>query len=238
MSDFYPLISVIIPTLNERDSLPLSVAAISGAGEIIIADGGSDDGTHEWVQAQPTLHLVDAVRGRGNQLAAGAKAATGEILLFLHADCVLPPGALALIRRTLADERIAGGCFSVCFAETDSLSLAATSWAINLHSRLTRTATGDQAIFVRRGAYQKAGGFPDWPLFEDVRFIEKLRRLGKFAVLPNTITISARRWQTLGAARTNTLMICLWIGYRLGISPAALKRRFVDVRHTPKGALP
>ena len=236
ISNLKTCLSVVVPTLNERNNLPLLIASIAGADEIIIADGGSDDGTREWVQNQPGLRLLDAPRGRGNQLAVGAKAATGELLLFLHADCVLPPDALTLLRQTMTEESIVGGCFSVRFAEQTSPALTATAGAINFHSRLTGTATGDQAIFVRYADYLKVGGFPDWPLFEDVRLVANLRRVGRFVVLPNTVTISARRWQKFGVARTNTLMACLWIGYRLGVSPAFLKRRFADVRPAPQGA--
>ena len=221
---------MIIPALNERESLPNATCSAVGAREILVVDGGSTDGTREWAASQPGVVLLDAPRGRGPQLAAGTRAATGDILLFLHADCQLPPGALDAVRQSQAS----GGCFRVRFAETRPFSLTLTAWFINAHSALTRTATGDQAIWVRREVHDALGGFTPWPLFEDVDFVDRLRRQGRFDVLPLAITISARRWLAWGVGRTNLLMILLWIGYRLGVSPEKLKKWFHDVR--PKNA--
>jgi rSAM/selenodomain-associated transferase 2 len=221
-----PSVSIIIPALNERSNLPTTVASLPAGVEVLVVDGGSTDGTREWVLSKPYLRLLDAPRGRGPQLAAGAQAATGDILLFLHADCQLPKGALDTILAAGAT----AGCFSVRFAESEPFSLTATAWAINTHSRLTRTATGDQAIWCSRAAYNDLGGFSPWPLFEDVDFVDRLKRRGRFVVLPQKVTISARRWLTLGVGRTNLLMIVLWCGYRLGVPPTTLKRWFRDVR--------
>jgi rSAM/selenodomain-associated transferase 2 len=223
-------VTVVIPTLNERENLPRAVVSAAAADEIIVADGGSDDDTREWARAQPGVRVVEAPRGRGAQLAAGARIATGDVLLFLHADCRLPGDAWDRIAAALADPRTVGGCFLVRFAETEPRSLAWTALAISLHSRFTKTATGDQAVFVRRAVYDAMEGFAPWPLFEDVNFVARLRRRGRFVVLPQSVTISARRWQTLGVGRTNLRMVLLWCGYRLGVPPAALKRWFADIR--------
>jgi len=221
-----PSLSVIIPALNERDNLPATIASLPAGVEVLVVDGGSTDGTREWVFSQPDLRMLDAPRGRGPQLAAGALAATGELLLFLHADCQLPKGVLDTILAAGAT----AGCFSVRFAERKPFSLTVTAWAINAHSRLTRTATGDQAIWCSRVAYNALGGFSPWPLFEDVDFVDRLKKHGRFVVLPQKVTVSARRWLTLGVGRTNLLMVVLWCGYRLGISPTTLKLWFRDVR--------
>lgn len=229
-----PSLSVIIPVLNERDNLPTTIASLPTGVEVLVVDGGSTDGTREWVLSQPSLRLLDAPRGRGSQLAAGAKAAAGEVLLFLHADCQLPNGALDTIQTSTA----MGGCFCVRFAEREPFSLTATAWAINAHSQLTSTATGDQAIWCFRVAYDALGGFSPWPLFEDVDFVDRLKKQARFVVLPQKVTISARRWLTLGVGRTNLLMVTLWCGYRLGVPPTTLKRWFRDVRPKAQNARP
>lgn len=223
-------LSVVIPTLDERVALPEAVASIPPGAEIVVVDGGSADGTREWVRSQPGLRLVDAARGRGTQLAAGASAATGDTLLFLHADCRLPEGAGGALAAALEDPRVVGGCFRVRFAGPVRPALAWTAAAINTHTRCTRTATGDQAIFVRRADHDALGGFRPWPLFEDVDFVERLRRRGRFVVLPEQVTLSARRWEAHGVGRTNLLMVRLWLDYRRGVAPDALKRRYADVR--------
>ena len=226
-------ISVIIPALNERDNLPATVASIRDCGErceILIVDGGSADGTVEWAAEQSGITVVVSARGRGAQLNAGAKAATGDILLFLHADSLLPDGALSLAARQLDDPGISGGAFGVAFGPSASLALRATGLLINARSRAFRVATGDQAIFCRREDYIRAGGFPEWPLFEDMEFVSRLRRRGRFVVGPLDVTISPRRWETFGVGRTNLLMCALYAGYRCGIRPATLKRWFADVR--------
>ncbi|HZS06859.1 MAG TPA: TIGR04283 family arsenosugar biosynthesis glycosyltransferase [Blastocatellia bacterium] len=230
-------ISVIIPVLNERDNLPATLEALgkTAAGadeiaEIIIVDGGSSDGTREWLGQQSDLRVLDSERGRGVQLHTGAQAATGEALLFLHGDCLLPPGATQLIARALSDKSVAGGCFLIGFAERRPPSLGLIARGINARTIVTRTGTGDQAIFVRQEVYEAVGGFRPWPLFEDVDIVARIRRRGKFVVLRSAVTISARRWIAHGPWRTTFLMYALRVGYWLGIPPARLKQWFVDVR--------
>ncbi len=226
-------ISVVIPALNERAGLPETVENVARClpgAEIIVADGGSTDGTREWGQAQATLHWVDAARGRGPQMNAGAQAARGNVLLFLHADCLLPSDAEPLLETLLADRRVAGGAFAVRFPNDCPAAFHRLAGLITLRARLASEATGDQAIFVRRTAFEAAGGFPSWPLFEDFALVAKIKRQGRFRLARAAVTISPRRWQAQGLWRTSGLMCLLYAGYKAGVAPQTLKRWFVDVR--------
>ena len=226
-------LSVIIPVLNERAGLPETVAQVQcclPGAEIVVADGGSGDGTREWILERPALRLTDSARGRGPQMNAGAASASGDVLLFLHADCLLPRDAGTQIYAALADPRTAGGAFQVCFPASCAPALHRLARLINFRSRLVSEATGDQAIFVRRAAFKAAGGFPSWPLFEDMAFVSRLKRHGKFRVMRARVTISPRRWQAHGVWRASLLMCLLYVGYQMGVAPQTLKRWFVDVR--------
>jgi len=225
-------ISVIIPALNEQDALPAAVAALRACGieEIIVADGGSTDGTLEWLRAQPDLTVVSSVRGKGPQINAGAAAASGNVLLFLHADCTIAPPALEALRGALADEGVAGGAFLIRFAEARPLLLRLVAAGINLRSRLRRSATGDQGIFVRKSVFHQGGGAPDWPLFEDVELVRRIKQAGKFRVLKAKITASARRYLRHGIVRTALLIYLLRLAHWLGVPPQRLKGWFRDVR--------
>ena len=226
-------LSVIIPVLNEREQLPQTIAALKAdmsKTEIIVVDGGSRDGTREWLAAQTDITVIDAARGRGIQLNAGAKAATGEVLLFLHGDCSLPANALELLHQALLLPQTIGGAFLIRFAESHPRSLQIIAKGINARTLVTKTATGDQGIFVRREVYDAVGGFADWPLFEDVDFVTRLKQHGRFVILHDSVTISARRYLAYGPWRTTFLMYALRLGYWLGISPGRLYQWFQDVR--------
>lgn len=300
-------ISVVIPVLNERDSLPATIAALRacrGIMEIIVADGGSTDGTVLWLQAQPDIVLVRSIRGKGNQINVGAAAAfdvsetadisapagtfateaaatgtatgtsstetiaTKEVratgtsaaeapgtataetiatetiatetisasgppdiaLLFLHADCAISQPAIDALHAALADQQIAGGAFYIRFAESRPRSLRLVAWGINLRARLRGTATGDQGIFVRKAVFDSIGGAPDWPLFEDVELVERIKRAGKFVVLKTPVTVSGRRYIEHGVFRTALLIYSLRFAYWLGVPPQRLKNWFRDAR--------
>jgi rSAM/selenodomain-associated transferase 2 len=236
-------LSVIIPVLNEQQALPAAIAALRscrGIDEIIVADGGSTDGTLEWLRAeslsaraqslQPQLTVIHSARGKGPQINAGAAAASGALLLFLHADCLLTQPALDSLRLALADSRIAGGAFCVRFAESRPRSLRLVSAGINLRARLRRSATGDQGIFVRRSVFHSIGGAPDWPLFEDVELVRRIKQAGRLVIVKTPLTISGRRYIEHGVFRTAFLIYTLRLAYWLGISPQKLKAWFSDVR--------
>ena len=226
-------VSVIIPVLNEIENLPHLIAdlkEIADTLEIIIADGGSTDGTREWTREQPGILFIDAPRGKGSQLNAGAAQATGDILLFLHGDSGMNREAWQAFQSAIAGPRIAGGAFHICFAEKAPGSLRLVEKGINARTSITRTATGDQGIFVRRDIFSAFAGAPDWPLFEDVELVRRIKKAGKFAVVKAPLTISGRRYIKNGVIPTALLIFTLRIGFWLGVSPYRLKKWFEEVR--------
>ncbi len=220
-------VSVIIPVLNERECLPENLAALKNQNwihEVIVVDGGSTDGTLGWLRQQGGISLIEAPAGRGIQLNAGAKSATGDTMIFLHADTRLPPDTDESLKKALVLPRIAGGCFRVRFVPRRPRSLRVVAAGINLRTALTHAATGDQAIFVRRSVFEKIGGFREWPLFEDVDFVTRMKRAGRFAVIRSRVTVSARRHLKHGVLRTVFFIYFLRAGFWAGISPFTLAR--------------
>jgi rSAM/selenodomain-associated transferase 2 len=202
-------LSVIVPLLNEAARLPALVASLQGLrqrdAELLLADGGSSDGSPALLQAELPERIdawVEAPRGRARQMNAAAAQASGDWLLFLHADTELPPGADALIRS--CTER--WGRFDVRIAGR-SRWLPLVAWCMNRRSRWTGIATGDQAIFIERGLFEQLGGFPDQALMEDIELCKRLkaRRLRPACLHAQVIT-SGRRWDERGALRTIVLM--------------------------------
>ncbi len=229
-------ISIIIPLLNEESQIAATLAALRPAAikrdaEVIAVDGGSSDRTLEIVRGFDFVRAVEsAVANRGAQMNEGARVSRGDALLFLHADARLPTGALDAINAALADDRWLGGCFQIRFPKGSPVSLRVVAWSINLRTRLFRAATGDQAIFVRRGVFEAIGGYRRIPLMEDIALFNEIKRRGRVKILDGRVEISPRRWLKHGVWRTVALMYALRLGYWLGVSPATLKRFFVDVR--------
>jgi rSAM/selenodomain-associated transferase 2 len=233
-------ISVIIPTLNEEQTIMATLAhtAALGFDELIVVDGGSLDQTPVLVEsyrrrtqspAQSPIRLVTAPSGRARQMNEGAKASGGEILLFLHSDTQLPGDAKTIIDTTLADQRMVGGRFDVRF-DRPSMWGTIISRMMNWRSRLSGIATGDQALFVRRPVFEQMGGFADMPLMEDIDFSRRLKRKGATAALTATVTTSFRRWERHGPLRTILLMWALRFLYWIGISPSNLLEWYKAVR--------
>jgi rSAM/selenodomain-associated transferase 2 len=220
-------LSVVIPTLNEAAQIGDLLADLAPTreqgAELILVDGGSTDGTS--AAAAPFVNRVlGAPRGRATQMNTGAWEASGEILWFLHADTRLPPEApevlLAACKRGAAwgrfDVRLSGRLPVLRLVER----------AMNLRSRLTGIATGDQGIFVTRAAFEGVGGYPEIPLMEDIALSRALRRLARPACLRTRIQTSSRRWEERGALRTILLMWRLRLAYALGADPHRLARLY------------
>jgi rSAM/selenodomain-associated transferase 2 len=223
-------VSVIIPTLNEEKSIAqvLADAVALRPHEVIVVDGGSKDRTREISEQLGAVVMITGP-GRARQMNCGARRATGDILLFLHADTHLPPAALHDIVAALKNPRYVGGRFDVDLDGNHWL-LKIIGAMINQRSRITKVGTGDQAIFVRREVFARMGGFPDIPLMEDIAFCRALKRLGGIACLRSKVRTSARRWETEGIWRTVIKMWTLKLLYFAGVSPVTLKRFYADAR--------
>jgi rSAM/selenodomain-associated transferase 2 len=221
-------LSIVVPVRNEEAVLPTTLGrlqALRAAGhEVIVVDGGSDDASAGIARALADQVLV-AARGRASQMNAGASAATGDVLLFLHADSWLPEDAADAIAGALS----AGarwGRFDVTIDGRPAV-LKVVAWMMNARSRLTGIATGDQGIFVDRATFHDAGGYPPIELFEDIELSWVLkRRVGRPACLPQRIVTSGRRWERHGPWRTIVAMWRLRLAYALGADPARLARRY------------
>jgi rSAM/selenodomain-associated transferase 2 len=225
-------VSVVIPTLNEsgviRDALA-QFERLPGEWELIVADSGSDDGTREIVAATRGARLVDAPRGRGVGMNAGAAAAKGDILLFLHADTRLPHAAWTLVTAALRDPRVAATAFHLRF-DRDGPRYRFLAGVSQARIPLQRTFFGDQAIATRRADFERVGGYGERLLMEDVDLSRKLRRVGRLRTLPATVTTSARRFERGGVARTLLFMLGLQLAYACRVPADRLHRWYAPVR--------
>lgn len=223
-----PRLTIVIPTLNEAPHIVANLQALRAARgqgvEVIVADGGSTDRTD--VLARPWADaLLTSPRGRAKQMNHGAARAHGDTLLFLHADTQLPGDAMAAIGAALQDPLVLWGRFDVAIdGETPLLKVVAA--AMNLRSRATGIATGDQAIFVRRDAFARVGGFPEQPLMEDIEISKRLRKLARPVCLRQRVTTSGRRWERDGVWRTIVLMWWLRALYWIGMPAERLARMY------------
>jgi rSAM/selenodomain-associated transferase 2 len=236
-------ISVIVPALDEAAAIGPLVDSLAGqvaapAFQVLLVDGGSRDGTiarfraltHDWTTTGRRAGWLSAApAGRARQMNQGAAAATGETLVFLHADTTLPPRGLAAVAGALADPCVVGGGFRLAYQDPDPRLRLIAGWA-TARSRLFRIHYGDQAIFVRRRVFAALGGFPDIPLFEDLRFSRALRRAGRVRTLPIAVVTSGRRLLQGGVGRTAARFAWLKLRHAFGADPGRLRRGYPDVR--------
>jgi len=227
-----PLVSVIVPVLDEERTISElldHLASLPGRWETIIADGGSRDRTFALAAAHPQRPTVlKAPRGRAAQMNAGAAAATGDVLLFLHADSRLPAGAYASLTDALRDPRVLGGNFRLRFDGGDRFSALLGGWYA-LQRRLG-VYYGDSTLWLTRSAFEALDGFRTLPIMEDYDLVRRLERAGRTACLPGPALTSARRWRALGLARTVASWVVIRWLFLAGISPDRLARLYPTVR--------
>lgn len=215
-------ISIIIPVLNEAGIIAKTINSTQTGQniEIIVADGGSTDSTAE-IAAKAGAKVINSPKGRALQMNRGASQATGQILLFLHADTILSPGYDSMIRQALQQSRTVAGAFEL---QIDGLhpGLRLVETAVNLRSRWLQMPYGDQAIFMPTQLFQQLGGFPEMPIMEDFAIIKKLQAKGKINIVELPVRTSARRWQKKGILKTTLINQLVIVGYFLGVSPTRL----------------
>jgi rSAM/selenodomain-associated transferase 2 len=224
-------LSVIVPMVNEERAVAATLDALRrGApdAEIIVVDGGSTDRSIEVASTRDAL-ILRATRGRARQMNAGAAAAHGDVFSFVHADTIVPSTFASDIAAALAGPSVVGGRFDIRLDEK-SIAARLLGELISLRSRLMRSATGDQAIFVRRETFGAMHGFREIDLCEDVEFARRLKSRGSVACLRSRVTTSARRWRQNGVVRTVLKMWMIKSLFLAGVSPAWLRRHYADVR--------
>ncbi|MEH1868849.1 MAG: TIGR04283 family arsenosugar biosynthesis glycosyltransferase [Nostoc sp.] len=216
-------ISIIIPTLNEAENIKQAIATTQAYTniEVIIVDGGSKDDTIEIAQSL-NVKVISSFPGRAVQMNAGAVAASGEILLFLHADTRLPTGFDEMIRTALQQPGTVAGAFKLRI-DASRLSLRWVEWGVNVRSHFCQMPYGDQAIFLTKAVFQQIGGFPELPIMEDFELVRRLKAKGRITIISTPVVTSARRWLQKGVFKTTLLNQIVIISYLLGVSPARIR---------------
>lgn len=232
--NYKPQVSVIIPILNEEGIIGRCLeqfTGIPGNWEMIVVDGGSKDRSREIVKGY-LVKLLASLPGRARQMNVGARQANGEILLFLHADTLLPPNAYSLIENLLrTDRKTVAGCFKIRTVPECGRPLLFRTFVrlADIRSRLTRYPYGDQAIFVRKEGFQRLNGYREMPIMEDYDLSLRLRKLGSLKTLDACVTVSARRFENR-LLRSTVLMKTIPLLYRLGVSPERLVALYSEER--------
>lgn len=221
-------LSIIVPVLNEAAALPtllVQLLTLSRQGcEVVLVDGGSMDASIAMIE-RAGLKVVKSQPGRAKQMNAGAAQAKGQTLLFLHADTALPTGAVECVHQALHSDSHQWGRFDVCITGQHWM-LRVVGHMMNLRSRWTGIATGDQAMFMTRRVFDSVGGFPDQALMEDIELSRRLLKLSRPACIHHCVCTSGRRWETRGVWRTIFLMWRLRWGYWRGVSVELLARAY------------
>ncbi len=221
-------VSVIVPALNEASCVSDALDAAAEADEVILVDGGSTDSTVSLAVSKAFVTVLSSQPGRGIQMNLGASRASGDVLVFCHADTLLPEGFRADLVSALGGDR-QWGRFDVRFDRGGPL-LRLIAWLISTRSRLMRSATGDQAIFVDKELFRRLGGFRESRLFEDVELCKRMKRESSMAVPSTYVVTSSRRWRSGGTIRTSLLMWALKGAYLMGVSADRLERFYADER--------
>ena len=227
------MISIIIPVLNEAGIIRSTLQKLQRQSnlksfdlEIILVDGGSKDNTVN-IARDLGVEVITATGGRSAQMNAGANIAGGNILLFLHVDTQLPPDFDSLVKQALDRPSVIAGAFELAI-DGEEKSLRLVEILVKLRSRLFSLPYGDQAIFITKQDFIEVGGFANLPIMEDFELIQRLKRRGKIAIAPATVTTSGRRWQKLGVGQTTIINQLVIAGYYLGVSPAKLSKFYRD----------
>lgn len=220
--------SIIIPVLNEAECLPVQLAALQvwrrAGHEIIVVDGGSEDASTDI--ARPLVsQLIVSPRGRAVQINKGVAVASNDWLVFLHVDTSFPETAIHSLQSIFHEENIKWGYFNVRLSGNNYL-LKMVSSLMNVRTRLTGIATGDQAMFMRKAAFEAVGGFPEIALMEDISLSSKLKKISSPYCIKEFVTTSSRRWQKHGIAKTILIMWSLRLRYFFGASPVVLAERY------------
>ncbi len=227
-----PKISIIIPVLNEAATIQETLIRLQEASEVevIVVDGGSRDETvaiakcvGKVLAKSLPINVISTAAGRARQMNAGAAAATGDILLFLHADTHLPIGFDILVRQALQNPGTVAGAFELRI-NAQLLGLRLIEKMVNMRSRFLSMPYGDQAIFLKATLFHEIGGFPEIPIMEDFEFMLRLRHQGRITLVPAPVLTSGRRWQKLGVVKTTLINQLIIVCYFLGVSPEQLIR--------------
>ncbi|RCJ40270.1 glycosyltransferase [Nostoc minutum NIES-26] len=216
-------ISIIIPTLNEAGNIKQAIATTQPSTniEVIVVDGGSQDDTVAIAQSLG-VKVISSSPGRASQMNAGAVAASGDILLFLHADTHLPTGFDDMVRAALQKAGTVAGAFALRI-DASLLSLRWVEWGVNWRSHFWQMPYGDQAIFLTKEVFQQIGSFPELPIMEDFELMRRLKRIGEIVILPVPVVTSARRWLQKGVFKTTLINQIVIIAYLLGVSPEQIR---------------
>jgi rSAM/selenodomain-associated transferase 2 len=219
-------ISIIIPTLNEAVNIKQAIFTTQPSTniEVIVVDAGSQDGTVT-IADSLGVKVISSTPGRAMQMNAGAMVASGEILLFLHADTRLPIGFDEMIRTALQQPRVVAGAFTLQI-DTTLLGLRLVEWGVKWRSRLFQMPYGDQAIFMTTALFKEIGCFPEISIMEDFELIQRLKRIGKIAIVSVPVITSARRWLQKGIFKTTLINQIVVIAYLFGVPPAKLRNLY------------